>query len=46
VSRTTVLIDEGLVPGAGGFAGERFPLDRFGEALAGLDRRVPGRTWP
>lgn len=42
VARATALINDGLVPTAE-LAGETFPLDRFEEAFAMLDRRLPGR---
>ncbi|MET0726950.1 MAG: alcohol dehydrogenase, partial [Acidimicrobiales bacterium] len=42
VERAVTLINEGRVPTAE-LLGETIPLERFGEALALLDRRVPGR---
>jgi threonine dehydrogenase-like Zn-dependent dehydrogenase len=40
--RACALINEGLVPTAA-LAGESFPLDRFEEAFALMERKVPGR---
>ncbi|ABW13969.1 Alcohol dehydrogenase zinc-binding domain protein [Parafrankia sp. EAN1pec] len=41
-ARAVALINDGQVPTAA-LAGETFPLDRFEDAFALLDRRVPGR---
>lgn len=42
VARAVALINDSRVPTAE-LAGETFPLDRFEDAFALLDRRVPGR---
>ncbi|OHV22196.1 hypothetical protein BBK14_25870 [Parafrankia soli] len=41
-ARAVALINDGQVPTTA-LAGETFPLDRFEDAFALLDRRVPGR---